>query len=385
VLNLARLPFRSSLPAYEASAERLLEQWRAGDPEAIEFFRTQHPRFREEHIPWLPRTVSETEVRNAPFELADARTAIARWYDFRDWPALGDWVEAVGQQGSPVERFESAVEAVISGDTATLATLLRDDPDLVYARSTRTAPFDPPEHHATLLHYIAANGVEGYRQKTPPNAVEIARMLLEAGADPNALADMYGGKHATMSMLVSSCHPAKAGLQVPLIDALVDFGAHVEPSGAGDWASPLRTALAFGYRDAARALVRRGATVAALDTAAGLGRIDDVIRLLPNATAEERHRALAWSAQNGHAQVVRILLEAGEDPNRYNPKACHAHSTPLHQAALAGHRDVVELLVQRGARLDIKDTVWHGTPLGWAEHEGRKDIADYLRTKQAES
>ena len=48
------------------------------------------------------------------------------------------------------------------------------------------------EHAATLLHYTSANGVEGYRQKTPPNAVEITRALLQAGAQPDALADMYG-------------------------------------------------------------------------------------------------------------------------------------------------------------------------------------------------
>ena len=91
--------------------------------------------------------------------------------------------------------------------------------------------FDPPVHGATLLHYVAANGVEGYRQMTPPNAVAVATMLLEAGAEPDALADMYGGQHATMSMLVSSDHPARAGVQVPLVDTLVDFGAAVEAPG----------------------------------------------------------------------------------------------------------------------------------------------------------
>jgi hypothetical protein len=39
---------------------------------------------------------------------------------------------------------------------------------------------------------------------------------------------------------------------------------------------------------------------------------------------------------------------------------------PLHQAALAG-RDSVVRLVERGARLDIRDKVYGGTPLGWAE------------------
>jgi hypothetical protein len=72
---------------------------------------------------------------------------------------------------------------------------------------------------------------------TPSNAVEVAKMLLEAGADPDAPADMYGGQHATMPMLVSSSHPAEAGLQIPLIDTLVDYGASVEPTGTGDWAS----------------------------------------------------------------------------------------------------------------------------------------------------
>ena len=107
------------------------------------------------------------------------------------------------------------------------------------ARSTRVTHFDPPLHRATLLHYVAANGVEGYRQRTPPNAVAVARVLLEAGADVDALADMYGGQHTTMSLLVSSGHPAKAGLQIALAETLLDFGAAVEGRGSGDWVSPL--------------------------------------------------------------------------------------------------------------------------------------------------
>ena len=63
-----------------------------------------------------------------------------------------------------------------------------------------------------------------------------------------------------------------------------------------------------------------------------------------------RHRALALAAQLGHVEIVRLLLDAGEDPDRYNPADSHAHTTPLHQAALAGHDAVVRLLVERGAR-----------------------------------
>jgi ankyrin repeat protein len=141
------------------------------------------------------------------------------------------------------------------------------------------------------------------------------------------------------------------------------------------------TALAFGYQDAAEALARRGARVDRLAAAAGLGRLADARRLLATAGAEERHKALALAAQHGHVEVVRLLLDAGEDPNRYNPEGNHGHSTPLHQAVWSGHKPVVELLVERGARLDIRDTIYQGTPLGWAEYGGRTEIAEWLRAR----
>jgi hypothetical protein len=44
---------------------------------------------------------------------------------------------------------------------------------------------------------------------------------------------------------------------------------------------------------------------------------------------------------------------------------------------------VVKLLVERGARLDIRDTIHHGTPLGWAQYCGQPAIAAYLQEKGA--
>ena len=273
-----------------------------------------------------------------------------------------------------VFQFESAVEAIITGNLATLESLLAESPELVRARSTRI-------HRATLLHYIAANGVEDHHQKTPGNAVEIATTLLKAGSEVDALADMYGGQYTTMSMLVSSCHPAKAGVQVALVETLLDFGAAVEARGSNKWGSPLMTALAFGYLSAAEALVRRGAPVDNIAAAAGLGQRADTSRMLTAADAESRHRALALAAQHGHVDIVQLLLDAGEDPNRYNPDGNHSHSTPLHQAALAGHDAVVRLLVERGARLDIKDKIYQATPLGWAMHAEQSGIETYLRAQ----
>ena len=201
------------------------------------------------------------------------------------------------------------MEAVIDGEIGALASAIAADPALVHARSTRVTHFDPPVHRATLLHYVAANGVEGYRQRTPGNAVDVARTLLDAGAAPDAVADMYGGQCTTMSMLASSDHPARAGVQVALIDTLVDFGASVEAIGEGAWTSPLLTALTFGFVDAAEALVRRGARVDTLAAAAGLGRAADVHRLLPIAVSQDRH-LFRPARPSGHRRRRRA---AGED------------------------------------------------------------------------
>jgi ankyrin repeat protein len=378
-MDLPWLAFRSPLSAYEAQAETLLAAHRAADPDAIGVFHRNHPRFLDEKVKWLPKSIPDSEIRDAAVTLDDARLVIARRYEFQDWPALAAYAAEVSPDG-PVFEFESAVEAVVNGDLADLQAALRRNPDLVRARSTRVCCFDPPRHRATLLHYVAANGVEGYRQKTPPNAVDIARALLEGNAEPDAFADMYGSRCTTLGMLVSSGHPAEAGLQVQLTELLLDFGANVDGAAPEEtWGSPIHTALVFGMMDAAEALAKRGARID-LPAAAGLGRFEDAARLLPSAGPEGRHRALVFAAQLGHAEIVRLLLEAGEDPNRFNPPASHTHSTPLHQAALAGHLDVVRTLVEHGARLDIQDTIWHGTPLGWAKHGGKTEVADYIRS-----
>ena len=362
---LEALSYHAPLEAYEQQADALWSAFKAGDDGAAWRFKWEHPRFRGKHL---------SEVKSASLKPEDAQLVLAKMYAFDTWRELEAFMRALNNNPE-IERFESAVQAIVDGDLNSLKSALEQHPKLVKARSSR-------RHHATLLHYTAANGVEGSRQRTPANAVEIAKCLLDVGADPDALADMYGGKSTTMAMLVSSAHPAKAGVQAPLAELLLDHGAN--PEGAGSQKqSPILIALAFGYSDTAQALARHAPPQDDLVLMAGLGRTDVVSRLLAKADAPAKQKALALAAQHGHTDVVKHLLDAGVDPNRYNPNGFHAHSTPLHQAVWSNHEGVVRLLVERGARLDMRDTVYDGTPLGWAVYGQRDEIADYLRQHNA--
>jgi hypothetical protein len=73
------------------------------------------------------------------------------------------------------------------------------------------------------------------------------------------------------------------------------------------------------------------------------------------------------------------------DPNRFNPPGTHSHSPPLHQAIAGGHLNVVKLLIDRGARLDIRDTIYQGTPLelrrSWRLFGSRCDLPRIGRSR----
>jgi ankyrin repeat protein len=263
---------------------------------------------------------------------------------------------------SPVSKFEEAVEAVVSGDLPGLRTLLSEAPDLVRARSTR-------EHNSTLLHYVSANGVEDFRQKTPPNIVEIAKLLLEAGAEVNAESEAYRGRCTTLGLTATSCHPHNAGVQIPLMELLIERGAVID---GPDGYSGVNGCLQNGRGEAAEFLASRGARLD-LEGAAGIGRLD-VVRsffaedggLKPPATEEQMKDGFAWACQFGRTEVVDFLLQRGM---HVDAKLRHGE-TGLHWAAYAGHGRTVQLLLDRGAPIDVRDARYEGTPLDWAQHGG---------------
>jgi hypothetical protein len=195
-----RLPIRDQL---DRQAHRIVEAHNAGD-------RAVTP-----HITcWHPKLVcrSADDIMNGDCTLDDARQTIAREYGFSDWSD----VEAQGAS-PPDPDFELAVDTLLSGDVEKLRGLLSNDPSLVQRRSSFG-------HRSTLLHYVGSNGVETYRQRVPMNLAEITRLLVEAGADVNATANMYGGSTA-LGLLVTSDHPAKAGVTGDVLKVLEAAGA----------------------------------------------------------------------------------------------------------------------------------------------------------------
>jgi hypothetical protein len=357
------LPPNPSLDHLKHQASDLLKAHAAGDPSAIQRLREFHPLFLK---------ASDAQILSASLKRSDALLAIARERGFPSWSRLKSHIE----EPAPSNRldlphheriddpgFRRAVELLDAGDVTGLRNHLKQHPGLARQRVVFVGGnyFRNP----ALIEFIAENPVR--HQTMPPNICEAAQVILDAGVDQSALDE-------TLMLVATGARPRECRLQVPLIDLLCGHGADPGPA--------LQAAVLHKELEAATALIARGGRIT-LPVAAGLGYIDDFGRLLPAATGDERHLALTMAADLGQFAIVELLLEAGEDPNRYNPLGAHSHTTPLHQAAWRGYENIVHLLVERGARLDIRDLLWDGTPADWAMHGGRSDIEAYLRERAA--
>jgi len=211
-MSTPELSPRINLEQSRKQAKDLVKAFKAGEPKTLDDIRWNHPRFRG---------LADAEIRKRKFVLADAQLVIARLHYFDSWPKLLHHIETLERKDPRVMRFEEAADAIIAGDIPKLRSLLRENPELIRERSTRG-------HHSPLLHFISANGVEGYRQITPPNIVEVAKVLLDAGAEVEAESEAYGGGSKTLGLVATSAHPRLAGVQIALIDLLLEHGAKMD-------------------------------------------------------------------------------------------------------------------------------------------------------------
>jgi hypothetical protein len=343
------LPPRPSLEQYKKQAKELLKAAISTDPSAIHQWAAQwvessagqevevQARLRgvaltqqlrdtaqREEIARIEKGIQESRLVKPDPRLADAQFFVARVHGFDSWSKFAQQVEALQRGNSQGAKFEAAADAIVSGDIRILERLLRDDPELISARSQRS-------HNAPLLHYVAANGIEDFRQKTPKNIIEIARLLLEAGADVNAESDAYGGGSTALGLAATSVHPERAGVQEALLQILLDYGAAMDKPGVGGSRhTAVEACLWNGRGKAAKFLASRGAQLN-LETAAGTGNLE-VVRsffsedgnLKPFVTKAQLQRGFLWACQFGYPDIVEFLLEHGaalEELNAYGGTA----------------------------------------------------------------
>jgi peptide-methionine (S)-S-oxide reductase len=265
---------------------------------------------------------------------------------------------------SPAEdRFTAALAALDAGDVATLERLLRENPSLATER--RDSPADGFFARPYLLWFVAEDPVRA--GKLPPNIPEVARVILRAAPHSQEELD-YALMLVAWSGVASDC-----GVQIPLLDALIDAGAN--PDGGPN------NALVNGHVAAAAHLVERGAPLT-LASALCLGRWDEADRLGEHANPAQKRFALTLNALRGNAEGVRRLLALGVDPSAVS-EDLYSHATPLHHAVWSKSLETVKVLVEAGARLDAVDTAHQGTPMGWAKYGGAgyEEIVRYLETR----
>jgi ankyrin repeat protein len=203
---------------------------------------------------------------------------------------------------------------------------------------------------------------------SPSNAVDIARILIDAGAEPDATCDSYGGNSTAMTLLVSSAHPAAAGVQSDLIETLCKAGA--KPNGRGDDGMPLWSAIVAWYPPAAEALVRCGARVDNLLFAAAVGDLTLVKSYFDEAGRPLQDRAYRWGS--ARAMALPRPQEKTLHPERMLEYA-------LHWAAAFRRRSVVEFLLTKHPDLQVREPLWNNTILQAAMYGGDPNIINIIK------
>jgi ankyrin repeat protein len=336
-------------------------------------------------------------------DVAEARDELARRHGLASWDELAAHVAGMASGEIPPTPFVLAYRAVEDGDRARLEALLDEHPDLVRQRGT---------NGNDLL------GMAG--------GLDIVRLLLERGADPNRGND-YGW---------TKLHQAAYANDRGLAQLMLDAGARTDASARGDGGTPLIAALFWGHREVVDLL---GLEPGNLRVAAGLGRLE-LIRSLVGTPAAGAHRgfyrphggfpawepsddpqevldealvwaakadrvealpllvslgarvdadpyrgtALAWAAANGRVAAIRALVGLGAAVNQRGTFGGPTHGegvTALHLAAQSGKRAAVEALLELGADPTVRDDLHGGDAAGWAEFSCHRELAALLRER----
>ena len=225
--------------------------------------------------------------------------------------------------------------------------------------------------------------------------LEIVRLLLETGADPNLNEPGIAPRGKALYEAVSHCHADIARL-------LLEHGAH--PNAPVESSADALT-IALRHKDDALAdLLASYGAVPALDILAYYGDVRTAAAIFATDPhkADDPH-ALATAAENGQELFIKLML-------RYQPdlaqrigvaaetkeltaflfaqgmNASHADwlgVTPLHKLARQGNLAMTALFLDHGAHIDARDEDLRSTPLAFAAHAGQRQMVEFLLARGA--
>ena len=240
---------------------------------------------------------------------------------------------------------EEMLKAAERGDAARVRELLASDSTLANAKGV---------HHKTPLHWAAEK-----------NHAEVAKLLIEAGADI----------HAEVSWGMTPLAWAANMGSRQVADLLLEHGARPQLN--------MWCAAGLGMLDVVESFFNGPNS---LKPGAGQARSRDLGNgkwdksAPPETYSELVSEAFHIAARNGHVEVAHFLLERGADINSRG----FFGAPGLHWAAINGHKAMVEFLLEHGADLSLRDQRFKSTARGWAVEGKQSEIATLLRAKGVE-
>jgi ankyrin repeat protein len=310
------------------------------------------------------QALAQLQLASDQVTLASAQLAIARAYGFASWPKLKAEVEARTldlaekvdafckasvSDGSgraprmlaatPAIAGHSFATAVILGDAARVSEELRRDPGLATRRDPRSG--------WTALHAVCASRWHQFEPTRAGGLLAVARLLIEAGADPVAKTGWRRNSWSPLGCAVASANSGPSNQAA--VELLLEHGATPDD----------RDLYLAGFAHDRHQLLPL------------------LLERVPN-LREIAVMALAAPISSDDVEGVRVLLEAGVDPARYIDD--DGQATPVVVAAIHSgcSAQLLELLLDSGA--DPNAAGSHGrSPYRLATATGRPDLVELLR------